>query len=429
MIVSLTSIHPSIPQLVALTGLLSSTGIFFCMPFIGKWLDSTNRFKAVQIALSFKIIFVTVAYLICAYLSYSAASSTAHSLDISSSNIQHEVEVHHQFPLLVYSLPIVSAVVAMAFCAITQSIEQDWIVVLSNKDSEWLSSTNSIMTQIDLGCSSLAPALTGLLFSRLSQSWSSLVLLAVNGLATLALYHFMKYLYFEWPALGRKLGVDDVMVASDNLNSIDKAIAEYDLDVASTVNGSYRGSDMGTTTSEIDAAVQRTPRRVSAAASEFNRHSSVGEESSGGGGRGCFVGSSLTRLVSAEIRDFSESGCVGVMVSYAALYLTVLSFGSLMTVYTRWAGVSDAMIGVYRGLAALSGYSGALIFPFCSKHLGLHRSAQIAITYQFVLVAIAASSFFWTTTDVSVYVVIFAVVSTPPELHACIHALVKMLSQ
>lgn len=401
------------------------------MPFIGSWLDSTNRFKAVQIALSFKIVFVTVAYLICAYLSYYAGGSTVHTLDISihrssgsnPNSLQpvHEVEVHHHFPLLVYSLPIVSAVVAMAFCAITQSIEQDWIVVLSNKDSEWLSSTNSIMTQIDLGCSSLAPALTGLLFSRLSQSWSSLVLLAVNGLATLALYHFMKYLYFEWPALGRKLGVDEaVMGASDNLNSIDTAIAESDPDVASTVNGSYRGSDVGTTSSEIDAAMQRTPRRVSASASEFNRHPSAGEES--GHGAGGVIGS-LARLVSVEIRDFSESGCVGVMVSYAALYLTVLSFGSLMTVYTRWAGVSDAMIGVYRGLAALSGYSGALIFPFCSKHLGLHRSAQIAITYQFVLVAIAASSFFWTTTDVSVYVVIFAVVRATPELYTRVDAL------
>lgn len=396
------SIYPSIPQLVALTGLLSSTGIFFCMPFIGSWLDSTNRFKAVQIALSFKIVFVTVAYLICAYLSYYAGSGNMRS----SSSLNSP---HHHFPSMVYALPIVSAVVAMAFCAITQSIEQDWIVVLSNKDSEWLSSTNSIMTQIDLGCSSLAPALTGLLFSRLSQSGSSLVLLAVNALATLALYHFMKYLYFEWPALGRKPGVDDVMAASANLNSIDTAISESDLDVASTVNGSYRGSDVGTTCSEIDAGLQRTPRRVSAAASEFNRHSSTGEESSGGGSGG--GGLSLTRIVSAELRDFNESGCVGVMVSYAALYLTVLSFGSLMTVYTRWAGVSDAMIGVYRGLAALSGYTGALVFPFCSKHLGLHRSAQIAITYQFVLVAIAASSFFWTTTDVSVYVVIFAVVS------------------
>ena len=38
--------------------------------------------------------------------------------------------------------------------------------------------------------------------------------------------------------------------------------------------------------------------------------------------------------------DFINSGCCGMMVAYSFLYLTVLSFGSLMIVYLRWVRYS-----------------------------------------------------------------------------------------
>lgn len=38
--------------------------------------------------------------------------------------------------------------------------------------------------------------------------------------------------------------------------------------------------------------------------------------------------------------DFIHSGCCGMMVAYSFLYLTVLSFGSLMIVYLRWVRYS-----------------------------------------------------------------------------------------
>eukprot|EP01034_Spumella_vulgaris_P033585 gene33585-41443_t len=94
--------------------------------------------------------------------------------------------------------------------------------------------------------------------------------------------------------------------------------------------------------------------------------------------------------------DFLHSGCAGVMISYAFLFFTVLSFGSLMTVYVRWAGVTPSWIGACRGLAALTGFAGALLFPLVNSHLGLYQTAQVSILYQCLLVLVAASSFFWT---------------------------------
>ena len=62
-------------------------------------------------------------------------------------------------------------VTALSFKTITQSIEKDWLVVLSDGDSAWLTSTNSIMTQIDLTSSTAAPAVTGFIFSYFKKQF------------------------------------------------------------------------------------------------------------------------------------------------------------------------------------------------------------------------------------------------------------------
>ena len=46
----------------------------------------------------------------------------------------------------------------LCFSTIKQSLEKDWLVVLSNNNTEWLTETNSVMTQIDLLCNTAAPA-------------------------------------------------------------------------------------------------------------------------------------------------------------------------------------------------------------------------------------------------------------------------------
>ena len=53
---------------------------------------------------------------------------------------------------------------------ITVAIEKDWVVIMSKscdlaKMNDWLSETNITMTQIDLSCKSLAPALAGYLLA------------------------------------------------------------------------------------------------------------------------------------------------------------------------------------------------------------------------------------------------------------------------
>ena len=54
----------------------------------------------------------------------------------------------------------------------------------------------------------------------------------------------------------------------------------------------------------------------------------------------------------------------------ALLYLTVMSFGLLMTAYLKWKGMSEVRLSVFRGLGALLGVGSTFSFPWMHKHLG-----------------------------------------------------------
>lgn len=114
--------------LVAVTGLCSAMAIFLFMGSIGSFLDRTNRLVAVRLSLLTKVLAVSVSYFVCAYLN----SSTTAGTDADHLNDPFKRN-------LLFTLPVLGAVASISFCAITQSIEKDWIVVLSDKDPRWLS--------------------------------------------------------------------------------------------------------------------------------------------------------------------------------------------------------------------------------------------------------------------------------------------------
>lgn len=298
--------------LVAFGGFLSSLFIVLFMSSIGHALDKTNRLVAAQYALSFKLLSLSFAYILCAYLSY----------------LKYFVgqPIHDNY--LLYVIPVVSAIANLTFCTVSQSVEKDWIVVLANENSPWLSITNSRMTQIDSGCNAFAPALTGLLFVQFSQTTVAIILLVTNAASTILLYVFMHSLYYSWPSLA------------------------------------FRGTSKS----------QKSTKSSGKSSNDYQAFSD--------------------NQTKSYFHDFMHSGCAGTMISYAFLYLTVLNFGSMMTVYLRSEHVSDAWIGMARGAGAFTGLIGATIFPYITDCIGIYRSSNLSLLFQLVLVLLGCSSFF-----------------------------------
>ena len=116
------------------------------------------------------------------------------------------------------------------------------------------------------------------------------------------------------------------------------------------------------------------------------------------------------------------------MIAFSFLFFTVLSFGGLMTVYIRWTGMSDHFIGMARGFSSLTGLLGSKIFPVCRDRFKIYNTAYVSILYQFILVSIAASSFYWATPNVTVLLVIFAVLFSRTGLW-CFDLSVRQIAQ
>lgn len=294
--------------LVSMMGFLSSLTIFVLMPSIGHIMDTSDRLLVVQCALIAKVSLASIVYYRC-YCFESTASASNWEM---------------------YCIPVLVSFVAVCFSVENQSIEKDWIVVLSRKDSTWLAVTNSTMSQIDLVCATIAPVLTGVLFGFLTMKHVILVLMSTNAVATLCLMWFLRSLYYSWP----------------------------------------------------DLAVKGQP-------SESER-SNESVASSNGAAAATAVG------WSDFLTAFLQCGCTGVLFSYSLLYLTCLSFGSIMITYLRSAGVQTELIGAARGGAAVLGCIGAAAYPAVRNYLGLYLTAQVAIGVQAALAVMAASTFFWT---------------------------------
>ena len=65
-----------------------------------------------------------------------------------------------------------------------------------------------------------------------------------------------------------------------------------------------------------------------------------------------------------------------------------------MTVYLRSTGMNQSLVGTFKGLAALTEFTGAALFPFFSKKFGDWKTGYISIWYQFTFVLIASMSMF-----------------------------------
>ena len=82
------------------------------------------------------------------------------------------------------------------------------------------------------------------------------------------------------------------------------------------------------------------------------------------------------------------------LIAYAMIFLTVLSFHSLMTAFIIWKGFPVFWVGLGKGLSALFGFLGATLYPYVVKRVGLVSAATGSLWYQFILISVAGVSFF-----------------------------------
>lgn len=80
-------------------------------------------------------------------------------------------------------------------------------------------------------------------------------------------------------------------------------------------------------------------------------------------------------------------------IALALLYLNVLSFGGLMTGYLIWVGVPLSVIGIFRSISSIIGILGTVAFHISSYSHGLAKTGMWSITFQFACLSLSVISF------------------------------------
>lgn len=263
----------------------------------------------------------------CAYIICSAVVNTSQSGENSK---------------YLYLLPVCYSFGQLAFSTITLCVEKDWVVVMTEGDQANLSTINSTMTMIDLSNEALAPVVAGLLF-QYSVDIAGIVLVTTNIVGGGTFWLFLRGIYRDYPALA-----------------------------------SPRGNRHSSTESPPDIrAVEVKDSQPSSTIS--SRSSSVR-----------FVPIVTLRQLRETYLAFISSGCVSVMLAFAFLFVTVLSYGAVMTVWLLYAGIEPAVVGGLRAISALSGFSGAAVYPMCRKRWGIYNTGLVAVWLQAVCVVVGS---------------------------------------
>lgn len=99
--------------------------------------------------------------------------------------------------------------------------------------------------------------------------------------------------------------------------------------------------------------------------------------------------------MAAGLTLYLKQDCVWYSASLALVYLTVMSFGTIMTGYLAWRGLGESVLSIFRGIGAALGVGATVFFPYASTRWGLPKSALFAICGQCICIALAVVPIVW----------------------------------
>lgn len=192
----------------------------------------------------------------------------------------------------------------LSFIANNISIEKDWVIIISNGNTEKLTTT---MRRIDLFCKTMAPLTMGIITFK-GNLYGVISIIIWNVLSGCLEYILILKTYINFPELSNK----------NNPNNENTHLIE---------NDNY-------------------------------------EEN-------------ITFIEYIKHKIFLAS------LSLSMLYLTVLSFGGIMTSYLKLIGYSDFTLGILRAVAGISGISATYLMPYISSKIGIVRTGLWALWLEF----------------------------------------------
>merc|ERR1719322_1414302 len=98
-----------------------------------------------------------------------------------------------------------SSIARLASSGTVIILQKDWIVVISENDTDYLAKMNSILRTIELTTYMLAPVISGQLFYFIGYIWTGIFIAGWNILSVICEYALLNGIYRQYPRLAQKI--------------------------------------------------------------------------------------------------------------------------------------------------------------------------------------------------------------------------------
>eukprot|EP00898_Chlorokybus_atmophyticus_P002489 jgi/Chlat1/3240/Chrsp22S03423 len=340
--------------LTALYGLVEAASVALLGGFAGAQIDKTPRLVAVGVSILAQNTSVVAAAVALAIMSSMGSVSNA------------------LFIALAMAVIAGGGFAALAGQACSVAVERDWVVVLASDEAQSpalpendghlpgvpepnlptanarLTHLNAVMRRIDLCCLVLAPIAVGAVMSSMSARAAALLIAGWNIVSGVGEYALLVYVYKQVPALqvkstagGSKQHQRDF--GMQNLGQYERVGAD---DAEAEITSTYQERKKATLTRLVEAITTHAVQALS------------------------------------SWRVYWKQETFLPALSLALLYLTVLSFGTLMTAYLKSTGVNELQLAAARGCAAGMGVLATFIYPIMTNKVKPLRSGLRSIWAQ-----------------------------------------------
>ena len=323
--------------LVSLFGFVDAGAVAAFAGMVGSWIDRRPRLKAAKSMFFVQNVSVAISAACC--LPLLAGFGLSHGQD----------EIPIAYISLVGVAMLAGAVSSLGATGATLSVEREWVKALCRGNTSLLAESNAMMKRIDLVCLILSPLFVGLIMTHgpVASVW------------WVWLWHVVAW----WPECfflekAQRLCPYLAMVESSSPDGDHGTILE-----STARTGVAATSDNG-----IDSHRQhsRMRQRLNSMVDKFKYYLHLDRRNRG---INCFA-------------LYWKQWALPAAVALALLYLTVMSFGILMTAYLKWKGLGETTLALYRGGGAISGIFATVAFPHMHKQMELMKTGMFAIWFQ-----------------------------------------------
>ncbi|XP_066910276.1 ferroportin-like [Clytia hemisphaerica] len=344
----LVQLTPSSLRLTASYGLTLSVIAIVLSPFLGDWIDKSQRLKVVQILLAAQKILVIA----CAITIY--------------------ICIQYQNASLLLFFQILIVLLGSAANLFSQGLKiaigKDWIIVVCKNDKDILANTNALVRRIDLIVAIVAPLVIGALMSHISTSVSIVFICVWNIVSLFLEYGSILKVYKMTPALSMKL---------INKQSVEQNDDQLSLKIS-------------------NSSSENQERRPLAESEHDSSQASITENPTSSNP------STLCNLVAKRLQSMISgwriyyrqtvflAGC-----ALSMLYLTVIGMGGIIIGFSYAMGLSELYVSIFMGLASLFGVFGTFLFPKIRRRIGLAKTGIISFSLQLSMLVICGASI-WT---------------------------------